>query len=169
MTYSNLLAILRNGLLALLFGTLAACGDIANTQSSVTTDTVKVSASLADTPSSTTASGSATDTSNADISQGDTVVIPDVSLTLSWQPNTGDDMGGYIVYYGPDMNTVNMEVATITTTTAGFDPLAPSIQFNSWSDLGAQPDDYVCFQVRAYNNVGASEPSSAVCGTIPTA
>jgi len=193
MTHSGTFtAILRNGLLALLFGTLAACGGATSSQSEATTVTVKVSASPVDTSSSSSTVGG-TDTAqtenpspaqtvtpdpvpaentvitSTDTPQVSAAVIHDISLTLSWQPNPGDDMDGYIVYYGPDANTVNTEVSTITTSTAGFDPSAPSIRFNSWSDLGVLPGNSVCFKVRAYNSIGTSDPSPAICDVIPSA
>ena len=94
-------------------------------------------------------------------------IVPSATLTLSWQPNA-DNVQGYVVYYGPTSGAVNTEASTIPITAPGVDPLAPSVQFNSWSDLGLLPGNNVCFAVRAYNADGLSNSSTPVCGLIPS-
>jgi hypothetical protein len=86
-------------------------------------------------------------------------------LTLSWSPNT-DGVLGYKVYYGSTGSSAVTEVTDITVYSGGFDPSAPSVQYDAREDLGLSPGDDVCFRLRAYNNEGMSELSAPICDKI---
>ncbi len=86
------------------------------------------------------------------------------SVSMTWSANT-DTVLGYKVYFGPSGNASTL-LADVPLGTTGFDPNAPSVQYDSATDLGAQPGDTVCFRVKAYNSAGASAFSSESCSTI---
>lgn len=92
--------------------------------------------------------------------------VDNVTLTLTWRPNTGA-VDGYIVYFGPSANAVNNETTDIKAFAGGFDPASPLIQYDSWYDLALKPGDQACFKLRAYNTDGISDWSSPVCTLIP--
>lgn len=79
------------------------------------------------------------------------------SLSLSWNASTGNTLG-YYVYYGATASTVVNFVSQVPSSTAKFTALA--------SDLNLRDGEQVCFRVRAYNTVGVSQFSEAVCRTI---
>ncbi len=86
-----------------------------------------------------------------------------VDLALSWNPNT-DAISGYRVYYGTSAGAVDTLVADLALNSGLFDPLAPTLAFNSATKLGLYAGDTVCFRIAAYNSAGDSPLSSAVCG-----
>jgi hypothetical protein len=89
-------------------------------------------------------------------------------LTLTWQPNP-ESVDGYIVYFGPSEDAVTAETTDIKAFAGSFDPQNPSIQYDSWYDLGLQLGDNVCFKLRAYNADGFSDWSLPACTIVATA
>lgn len=79
------------------------------------------------------------------------------SLSLSWNASTGNTLG-YYVYYGATASTVVNFASQVPSSAAKFTALA--------SDLNLRDGEQVCFRVRAYNTVGVSQFSEAVCRTI---
>jgi hypothetical protein len=92
--------------------------------------------------------------------------LEDSELTLTWQAGK-ETLEGYQIYYGSSPETATREISDIKAFSGSFDFSAPSIQYVSWSDLGLQPGNTVCFKIRAYNADGMSDWSTAVCGVIP--
>jgi hypothetical protein len=79
------------------------------------------------------------------------------SLNVSWLASPGSVIG-YYVYYGATASTASTFASTVT---------GPSTTYStSAKDLNLQTGSQVCFRVKAYNTVGVSGYSSAVCRTI---
>jgi hypothetical protein len=76
------------------------------------------------------------------------------SLSVSWNASSGGVLG-YYVYYGTTSSTVSTFAATVPGTSTTYTTFAQNLNLQT----GAQ----VCFRVRAYNTVGVSAFSSAVC------
>ena len=91
---------------------------------------------------------------------------PATLLTLNWSPDLTGSTLGYIVYYGATAETANLEISNIPVNSAGFDPQAPSQQYDPYGELGLLPGDNVCFRLKAYNASGLSQWSAPVCGGV---
>ena len=76
------------------------------------------------------------------------------SLSVSWSASSGGVLG-YYVYYGATSSTVSTFASTVPGTSTTYTTLA--------QNLNLQTGTQVCFRVRAYNTVGVSAFSSAVC------
>jgi len=96
---------------------------------------------------------------------GSTSGTPGQLVTLKWSPSPGH-INGYLVFYGPSANLASAQISDISINSPGFNPQAPSIQYDSWFDLNALPGDNICFRVRAYGAAGLSAWSSAVCSGV---
>jgi hypothetical protein len=93
--------------------------------------------------------------------------ISNISLTLTWQPNSGS-IQGYKVFFGPSADSISSEISDINNTlSTSFDPAAPSIQYDSWYSLRLLPGDNACFKLRTYNADGLSDWSLPACTTVP--
>jgi hypothetical protein len=92
-------------------------------------------------------------------------IITNRVLTLSWNPNP-DEILGYRVYYGSTEDLANIQIMDISIASTDFDPLAPSVELNTWDDLGVTLGNDVCFRLRAYTNDSLSDFSSPKCMTI---
>lgn len=92
--------------------------------------------------------------------------VHNTKLTVTWNANPGT-VDGYIVYFGPSVSAVTNEATNITAFAGSFDPASPTIQYDSWYDLGLQLGDNVCFKLRAYNADGFSDWSLPACTTVP--
>jgi hypothetical protein len=79
------------------------------------------------------------------------------SLNVSWAPSTGSVLG-YYVYNGPTASTATTFAATVASPYTNYTTTA--------KDLNLQTGTQVCFRVKAFNSVGVSGYSSAVCRTI---
>jgi hypothetical protein len=79
------------------------------------------------------------------------------SLNVSWAPSAGSVLG-YYVYYGPTASTATTFAATVASPYTNYTTTA--------KDLNLQTGTQVCFRVKAFNSVGVSGYSSAVCRTI---
>lgn len=78
-------------------------------------------------------------------------------LALSWNPNT-DAILGYNVYYGPTESSTDQFYGR-------FDPSTdPQVNMNAWQDLRLTVGQSICFRVTAFNSLGESTKSDAVCG-----
>jgi Bacterial Ig domain len=85
-------------------------------------------------------------------------------ITLSWNHSDPNSVDGYKIFAGPtDQNS--KEVADISTMNLA-DPLTPSVDFLSSTDLGLKSGDTVCFQAQAYNAFGISSFSTTACTNI---
>ena len=84
-------------------------------------------------------------------------------VTLSWAPAPPeDDVRGYKVYVGPTPQTATRFMFDIFP--PGYDPNAPSVEFDVRAYLDIRAVDQVCFRVRAYDAQGSvSNFSDAVC------
>ncbi len=91
---------------------------------------------------------------------------PAATLSLSWSADLSGTTIGYIVYYGATPETANLEISNIPVNSAGFNPQAPSQQYDPYGELGLLPGDNVCFRLKAYNDSGLSQWSSPVCGGV---
>ena len=89
----------------------------------------------------------------------------DVALNLNWNPNP-DTVVGYKVYSGPTMDAVTEISDLVVGSGVLLDSSSPAVKFMASKDLGLKTGDHVCFKVQAYNNVGASDLSDAVCTDI---
>jgi hypothetical protein len=94
------------------------------------------------------------------------------ALSLSWQPTywlNGYDyeqVEGYIVLFGTTPENAVLEVARVSPTDPGVDPLAPSVALDAVADLGLGVGDQACLRVKAYVGDLESPVSEAVCATI---
>lgn len=89
----------------------------------------------------------------------------DPTLTLTWNPNP-DTVVGYKIYSGLSMDAVT-EVSDLRVGSVDLsDANAPSVKYFAGKDLGLQSGDHVCFRIQAYNNVGSSDLSDAICTDI---
>jgi len=86
-------------------------------------------------------------------------------ITLKWSPSSGH-VNGYLVYYGPTASQASAQISDLSVSSPGFNPQAPSVKFDTWRDLNAQPGDNICFRIRAYGATGLSAWSSAVCSGV---
>ena len=86
-------------------------------------------------------------------------------VTLQWSPSSGH-VNGYLVYYGPTANMASAQISDLSVSSPGFNPQAPSVQYDTWRDLNALPGDNICFRIRAYGATGLSAWSSAVCSGV---
>ncbi|MBU1191697.1 MAG: fibronectin type III domain-containing protein [Gammaproteobacteria bacterium] len=76
------------------------------------------------------------------------------SFNLSWNASAGTALG-YYVYYGATASTITTFASTVPGTSTTYT--------TSSKNLNLQAGEQVCFRVRAYNTVGVSAFSSAVC------
>lgn len=88
-------------------------------------------------------------------------------IRLSWDAGTGE-VDGYLVFTGPDAQTVSDLVSDLGPHSAGFDPVAPALSLDPEADLGLRQagGSSVCFSVKAYNAAGTSDPSTPACTTL---
>lgn len=86
-------------------------------------------------------------------------------LTLQWIPSPGR-VSGYLVFYGSAPSMASAQISDIPVNMPGFNPQAPSMQYDAWRDLNARPGDNVCFRVRAYDSTGLSAWSAPVCSGV---
>jgi hypothetical protein len=107
---------------------------------------------------------SISDGSNSNFSDN-TVAAVDTVISLAWQPNS-DNIGGYIVYYGPTPALATTAATNLSVTSRTFDAQAPVASFNAGRDLQLKRGDNVCFRLRAYNGAVMSSWSDAVCSVI---
>ncbi len=89
------------------------------------------------------------------------------ALNLAWLPHPDETVAGYIVYYGPNIDTVTQVASNLSVGSPNFNPQAPAVQYNAEIDLRLQPGDTVCFRLKAYNVDGLSDYSPGVCTLIP--
>ncbi len=92
---------------------------------------------------------------------GDCILKNDHNLELSWFPNR-DKIDGYTIYID---NGTEMIPFTSVDIHDIKDPRNPSMEFRSWSDLGATGDE-VCFSISAYLNETESSLSTPKCISI---
>jgi hypothetical protein len=83
----------------------------------------------------------------------------DNKLTLTWEPVPGAAIG-YNVYFGETREGSDMQRLPVPHDLKLADP---AVEFDILMDLSAAPGQQVCFRVEAYDNVSASDFSSAVC------
>ena len=156
----------RSGIIA---GTSAGgTGGTTTTSGGTTSGTPTGTTSGGTTTGGTTTGGtttSGTTTGGTTTSGGTTTTPTNVSVTLSWQPNS-DPVDGYIIYFGTSPYAVTSEVTRTTASMPNFYPSAPSVQYDSWYDFGLVPGNQLCFKLRAYNADGISPMTSPVCTVI---
>jgi len=88
-------------------------------------------------------------------------------VRLTWNPNpSAEKVTGYTVYFGRNADTVDQKTSDLPIAYPGFDPSAPSVEYDAGSNLGLFYGDRACFRVRAYSEQGESPPSASVCITI---
>jgi len=86
------------------------------------------------------------------------------TISVSWNANsTTDQVTGYKLYWGSSAQTSTTLLKTISVVNAGFDPAAPATDFNGWDDFKSQLGATVCIKISAYNVVGESSSTSAIC------
>jgi Big-like domain-containing protein len=85
-------------------------------------------------------------------------------ITLSWKHSDPNSVDGYKIYAGPTAQN-SIEVADISTMDLA-DPQTPLVDFLSYTDLGLNSGDTVCFRAQAYNAFGSSSFSTTVCTNI---
>jgi hypothetical protein len=88
----------------------------------------------------------------------------DQLVTLSWNHSNPSSVDGYKVFAGP-IEQDSIEIVDVSMMELA-DPEAPSVNFQSKTDLGLNNGDTVCFRVQAYNAYGVSPFSSTVCSEI---
>ncbi len=89
----------------------------------------------------------------------------DVTLHLAWNPHPDQTVTGYLVYYGPALDTTTMVVSDLSVN-SGLDVQAPFAQYKAWGDLRLRAGDDICFRIKAYNSDGESGLSPGVCARI---
>ena len=88
-------------------------------------------------------------------------------ILLWWDPNRAEEaVAGYRLFMGYDAATADTEIADISVTADGFDPSAPSLQYDSGLDFGLHAGERACFRLKAYNRFGESGFSKAACTTL---
>ena len=87
-------------------------------------------------------------------------------LSLRWNQNFSADLAGYRVYFGPTRSTATRLIRDLPLNAGEFDPAQPAARFDAWNELGLGCGSSACFAVTAYNQVGESTPSQAVCAAI---
>jgi len=87
------------------------------------------------------------------------------AIKLAWDPNApSDNVLGYRLYLGATEDPVGMMmVDEITIDQMGFDPAAPSIAYDAWSDFHLRLGETACFRMTAFNGAGESGFSNAAC------
>ena len=90
----------------------------------------------------------------------------DSQVYLAWNKHPDPSATGYLVLYGSAPDTATTVLTDLPIVTPGFDPLAPSVTYLAWANLGLRPGDNVCFRIRTYNPDGLSDPSPGVCTTV---
>ena len=87
-------------------------------------------------------------------------------VTLKWAASQGE-VEGYNVYYGTSKdNTEKMRLKVLKANSRGFNKSAPSVTFNSETDLGLIESGRACFSLKAFNSAGESGMSKPVCGDL---
>ncbi len=71
-----------------------------------------------------------------------------------------------MVYYGPTEDTATTVASNLPIESGSVNPASPSIEYNAGLDLGLDHGASVCFKIGAYNDVGLSNWSGAVCGIV---
>jgi len=80
------------------------------------------------------------------------------TITFAWDANPAQDsVIGYEVYYGNTSAGATQLLSTVPATSS------PSVQYDAWNKLKLLNGDNICFRLRAYNNVGFSAFSNAIC------
>lgn len=92
--------------------------------------------------------------------------VTDVELFLAWLPNPDETVTGYLVYYGPTLDSTTMVISDLSVNSDKFDLQAPSVTYKAWDDLRLRSNDSICFRLKAYNSDGESELSRGVCARI---
>lgn len=85
---------------------------------------------------------------------------------FAWQPHPDPSVTGYMVYYGPSIDTATTVASNQPVDGPGFDPQAPSVTYDPAADLGLHAGDTVCFRLKAYNSDGESGFSPGTCTTV---
>jgi hypothetical protein len=60
-----------------------------------------------------------------------------------------------MIYYGTSADTVNVLVSDLALNSGLINPSAPSVTYDSVSNLGLYAGDTVCFRIDAYNSARA--------------
>jgi hypothetical protein len=90
------------------------------------------------------------------------------SVTLTWDPNApSDNVMGYRLYSGITEDTSMLTLTDdIMVTRPGFDPAAPMVHYDAWSELHLRIGTNVCFALTAYNSAGESGFSNVACKVV---
>lgn len=88
------------------------------------------------------------------------------SIYVAWRPHPDPTVTGYMIYYGPSIDTATTVASNQPIDSPGFDPLAPLVSYNPATDLGLHAGDTVCFRLKAYNPDGESGFSPGICTAI---
>ena len=90
-------------------------------------------------------------------------------ITLTWDPDPDASITGFRLYMGATDDFTMMTLAeNIVNTQAGFDPTAPLVKYDAWTDLHLRLGDNVCFRLTAYDATDSLEstPSDAACAEV---
>ncbi len=90
----------------------------------------------------------------------------DVRLHVAWNPHPDQTVTGYLVYYGPTLDTTTMVISDLPVSSRNLDPQNPSVEYDAWGDLRLRTGDNVCVRLKAYNPDGQSSLSPGTCTRI---
>ena len=90
----------------------------------------------------------------------------DTTVHVAWFPHPDASVTGYNIYFGPITDTATTLAANVPVNSPGFDPQAPSVEFNLLTDLSLTRGEPVCFRLRAYNSDGLSGWSPGICRAV---
>ena len=79
---------------------------------------------------------------------------PQTQLHLSWLPHPDETTTGYLVHYGPTLDTTTVVISDLPVNSSNFDPQNPSVEYSAWDDLRLRTGDNACFRLKAYNPDG---------------
>ena len=92
------------------------------------------------------------------------------NVTLAWDdPNPPEkQVLGYLVYFGAAPDDTPQLLSTLYIGSADINANAPSVRYNTSTQIGLRPGDRGCFRVKAFNNAAESDFSNPACISIST-
>jgi hypothetical protein len=92
------------------------------------------------------------------------------NVTLAWDdPNPPEkQVLGYLVYFGAAPDDTPQLLSTLYIGSADINANAPSVRYNTSTQIGLRPGDRGCFRVKAFNNAAESDFSNPACLSIST-
>lgn len=83
-------------------------------------------------------------------------------LIFSWDP-ASESVDGYLIYWGTTALTANTHIQTLSADLGDVDYTFPFATIKSSRERTFEPGEKSCFRARAFNHVGISDFSEAIC------